>query len=102
MRARLDHVLAVVEDDENTLRSQPFRQSLNNGAPALFANIECRSDRVRYEAGVGERRKLDEPDTVLESVGGSGRDLDREARLADAARSGQRYEPLAREQVPDL
>ena len=67
---------------------------------APFADVEYRRDRVRRSKMVGERgfsdngTKSDEPDAVLVPVEQIGAHLQREARLADAARAPRRDEPV--------
>ena len=59
-------------------------------------------DRRRNVVAAGERREFDEPDAVAGTVEQVRRDLQRGARLADAARADERHEPMLLEQRGDL
>ena len=54
--------------------------------PGLLPDAERGRHRLRHEPRVGQRRQLDEPDAVGIVVEHVGRDLQRQPRLADAAR----------------
>ena len=49
-------------------------------------------DRGRHKGGVPQRRQRDEHDRIGKRVAQACRDLHRQARLADAARPGQRQQ----------
>ena len=98
---RLDDVLAVVEYDERAPRLERVDDRLGHRPVSPFADVEYRRDRVRDEIIVRQRRELDEPDAVLVPVEQIGAHLQREARLADAARADERDEPVLGEQLRD-
>src|SRR5581483_10372271 len=93
-RRRVDQLLEVVEHEQERLRAELSRDR----AGAL--DLERVSDLLGHELRIAQRREVDEARRQLggELFG----DGDREARLAGAARTGQRDEPrVAAEQRGD-
>ena len=61
-----------------------------------------RQDRCRDQARIADRLERDEPDPIRESLGNVCRELERETRLARAARSGECQEPGAPQEIARL
>ena len=66
--------------------------------PACGVTPNTAGHRVGHRRGVTDRGQLDQPHPVGELPGQLGRDLERQAGLADPAHSGQRDEPMGRHQ----
>ena len=66
----------------------------------LVGQAQRACHRDRHDVGMGDRRQVDIPDAVGEFVRHAGGDLDRQARLARAARAGQRDQPVVGERFP--
>ena len=98
---RVDDLLEVVEDEEGGAGSQPVHDHVAGGPAARFAEPEGARDLRGHEPGVAHRVEGDEEDAVREAVDRVAGHLDREPRLAGAARTGQRDEPVARQQPVD-
>jgi len=87
---RRDHVLEVVQDEELRPMVEPVRHRAHLGLP----EPERRADGGQYEVGVRDVLQRHEHRVLV--VGGAltpERELDREPRLADPARPGERDEP---------
>ncbi len=79
-------------------RLQPVEQRLVSG----FPHAEDLGDGGRHQTRVADRGKVDEGDAIGEIVRGRSRHAQREAGLADPARTGQRKKRniLTQQQVP--
>jgi hypothetical protein len=67
-----------------------------------FASADGGGDRGRNEAGIADRRELDEPGAITEAVANRPRRPDREPGLAGPAGSGQGDEAASLQEVNDL
>ena len=93
-RAGVDDLLEVVEDEQHVARRRSSSASASMaGRAALSASAERPGDRRGDEGRVADGVEGDEPDAVGEVVGGGRGDLERQPRLAGAARSGQGQQP---------
>ena len=92
-RGGLEHVLEVVEHQQQPPLPQVVDHGVAQRPLALLPHPQRRRDGRGHEGRVGQRRQVDEPDPVGEGVEQLGRRLQRQARLADAARPGQRQQP---------
>ena len=102
-RRRVRHLLEVVDHEKRPAEAaKVLGDRLDEREVAALPNSECVGDRRGNQAGIGERREVDEPDAieVIDQLLGH---LDGEACLAGAARSGQRElpDPRAQEQILD-
>ena len=91
-------MLAVVEHDQQLAASEvALEEAESRGLLPLElrrSHAQRLGDGLRDARRVAERRQLDEPDAVQVRLCGLARDLERKARLSDAARAGQRHEPM--------
>ncbi len=101
-RAGGEHVLGVVEYEQELPRPQVVLQRLRKAPARLLAEPERRRHRLRDETRVGQRRQLDQPDAVRERFDEFRRNLQRETRLAATARTGQGEEAGPAEQRLDV
>ncbi len=88
--ARVDQVLAVVENHEELAVPDELDERLDHRAAGLLHDSEYRGHRLRHQARIGHRRKFDEPDAVGKLVEHVCGNLQRQPRLADAADAEQR------------
>jgi hypothetical protein len=63
---------------------------------------ELLGDRGRHQRWIADRRQRDEMHSIRELVDHHGRQLDGQPRFAAAARAGQREQPVASQQPPQL
>ena len=87
---RLQHLLEVVQHDEQLLVAQiglePFQQRLSGS----FLEAKGGSNRGHDQRRISDWRKVNKEDAVGKGIEELGRDLERQAGLADAAGSRQR------------
>ena len=81
-----DEVLAVVENQEQLLRTHVVDERVHRRLSRLGLETQVTADLRRHEVGVGEQRQLDEPGAIAIAVEGIGCDLQAEAGLAGASR----------------
>jgi hypothetical protein len=95
-RARLDEVLAVVQNQERLSGLQVVQQGLGRRKPApAQAKRPCRA--LGHELGTREGGQLDETDAVLEVFRQVGRSLQRKPGLAATSGTGERQQPARRQ-----
>ena len=88
-RCGVDHLLEVVEDEQDPPAGDPLRQLFADRHPALLDEAEDRRDRRADQGRLTNRLEGHEVDAVGERLGDARRELQRQAGLARAARSGQ-------------
>jgi len=93
-RARVDHVLAVVEHDDRLAPREVRGERLLRRALGRDRGADGQGRGLGHEPTVREARELDEPDAVGNGLDARQR-LDGQARLAAAARADQREHPHA-------
>ena len=93
-RRRIDHMLEVVKHEEHLAIGQVASQALGRCRARVLHEREARRDGRRDQAGIRDRIERHQPRAVLELAGRSSGELDRQPRLARAARPGQRDEAL--------
>ena len=93
-----DDVLAVVEHHQELAPSEQVEQRFLDAPSPLQLHAEDRGDHVD-DARCLDRSQLDQPRPVRVPVQRLGGHLDREARLADAANSGQRHDAVVGQQA---
>ncbi len=101
-RAGLQEVLAVIQNNQESPIPEYVDQRLDQGTTRFLLDAEHGRHRLRHEPRVGDRRQLDEPHAVREFVHEIGGDLQRQARLADAAGAHQRQQWRAGQQRRDF
>ena len=82
-------LLEVVEHQQQVAVAQGVDQAFDEGAVARLADAECLGDDRRDEVGVGQRRQVDEGDTVGEHAADLRGDAQRQPGFAHPARPGQ-------------
>ena len=92
-RGRVDHLLEVVEDEQHPAFAQRLGNAVDHGPVRLVGHADRARNGRRDQLPFPDRFQRDEPDAVGEVVGGGGRDLQRQTRLADATRPGERQQP---------
>ncbi len=83
-RRNIDHVFAIVEHEENFLVANKGQQA-NERILGSHHEPECRRDRRRHQAGIGQCSQVDEEDRVVESITQRMSDGNRYGRFSDAA-----------------
>ncbi len=102
LRACLQQVLAIVENDQHLPVPYEPRQRFADGTSGLLLHPHYGCDGLRHESRIGERCELDQPHAVREIVHQPPSDLQRQPRLADAADTGERHQPVLREQLRNV
>ena len=90
---RLDHLLDVVEDQQQVLSPQDCSQLLGQRPVAELGQVQRLGDRRQDELGIADRGQRDEDHPICEKALHANGNLLGEARLAHATRSGQRHQP---------
>jgi hypothetical protein len=88
MGTGLEQMLAVVEHDQALTRDQMIHHGLFERAVRLLDDAERLGQRFHHVTSLGQRRQIDEPGAVWESVRQTLGQLDGETRLAAAADAG--------------
>ena len=102
LRARIDDVLAIVEQDEHLLGAQMGGQHFDAGTLRRFDQLENRGCLGGHQTRIGQRRETDEPHPVGKIREQSGAGFERAASLPDASDADERDEPLVRQQLRNL
>jgi hypothetical protein len=102
LRAAIQQMLAVVQDQQDLARLQMRAHRLGCGRACSFAHAECLRDRRRHQRGIADRRQFGQPYAIAIGVDDFGRGLQREPGLADATRADDRDQSLAGKQPLDL
>jgi hypothetical protein len=82
------HLLEIVEHEKEPPAAKAPGHRLERGLAGLLVQSEGPSDRAHDELPVPELRERDEEDSVWEAPADGSRQLQREPRLAGAARPG--------------
>jgi hypothetical protein len=93
---RRDHVLAVVEHDQQLPVGENLRE------PARVGELESARDRRSDAGGVPDRGELDQNAPTRERLRTLSAGIEREPRLADSAGSHQRDEAVLVEETPQI
>src|SRR5436190_6578181 len=96
--ARLDEMLAVVEENQERPAGQVVRERLLERPRRVLAQPERRSDSLGHESSVGERSQRHEPHAIPERLDQTCRDLLRETRLSGSAHAREREQARPEEQ----
>ena len=64
VRARLDQVLTVVQDEQQVSTPQRVEKGDVRRPSGLLPHVQDRPHRGQYQSRIGQRRQLDQPDTV--------------------------------------
>ena len=94
-------MLAVVQNDQQTPVAHVLDERLDHRSSRIFLHAEHGGDRFGDERIVAQRRELDEPYAVRMLVHRFGRDLQRQPRLAEPARTDEGQQSAAAKQPDD-
>lgn len=95
-------MFAVVEHKQQPPVSQPTRQGFSGRSCLAFGDPQRGRNGRADQRRIGHRAEIHPPDAVGEARLQVGQSLPRQARFADPARSGQRDEPVAGEQLAHM
>ena len=98
---RSQDVLAVIQHDQQLPVRQRPHDACHRVRGILFRYSQRLGDACGDKRGIGEGGQLDQPDAVLEAVGGQRRRPQRQAGLAAASRAGQRHRAGRAQAVQD-
>ena len=101
LRARIDDVLAVVDHQQHVAVGQVAAQRFGRLGRAAAADAEDAGDLGCRVGVCGAGRQIHEPDPIRPSPDLTARDLGGDARLANAARTGQRHETSTAKRLAD-
>ena len=99
---RIDHVLAIVEHDEESATGQRERQAVDDTHPRQGRDAQRGRNGVGDGRRIRDRGKLDEPHAVGELWRQLCRHLNRQTGLADATHAGQSHQPTLSEECDEL
>jgi hypothetical protein len=97
-----DHVLAGVQHQQQRPVGERLRHALCRSLTATKLQSDRCGNRGGNQAGIGERRKLGQPHAAGKVRQYLVRGRERELRFADAARPGQRDQPMGANEAHDL
>jgi hypothetical protein len=100
--SRIGHLLEVVEHQEDAFVADVVDEAIGRRPAASVGEPEGLGHRARHEVGRGDRRELDEEDSVgvvRECPTGN---LEAEPRLPGPSRTCERQEPAAGQELLDL
>ncbi len=92
-RARVEHVLEVVDHQQGVHAAEATHEGVLVALARLRRRLHGPCQRAGYVGGAGHAREVGDMDAVGEPVRERAGGLDGHARLADAARPGQRHQP---------
>ena len=84
-----DEVLAVVEEEQELLAAEGGDEPVDEWPLAGLRHLEGAGNRGQHQGWIAQRGQIDEDDAVGERARHLVRDRQRQARLADAAGTGQ-------------
>ena len=99
--AGVDHVLAVVDQQQEVLLAQEVDEALEHGAAGGVRDPDHPGDRLDDQPGVRERCQLHEPGAIGVALGLVAREVEHQPGLAGAPDADQGDHPLAFERSPD-
>ena len=87
-------MLAIVEHEQEPSAGQRIGHAFGGGGSGANVHTCCRGNGGGDQAGIGQRRKLGEPNAVGEFRPQLARDRQGESCLADTAGAGQGDKPM--------
>ena len=90
----VQHVLAVVDDQQRTFGAQRVDPQVSGQLAHLLRQPERRRDARRNQVRIAQRRELHQVHAVGEQLEKTPAGFKRQARLADAAEPGERDQPV--------
>jgi hypothetical protein len=97
-RAHAEHLLEVVEHEQDPFAAQPLLEDVGGGPARSLGESDGCGEPRRHEDRLAHRLERDEKDAVRKVVRGVRGDLERQARLARATGSGQGHQPVLAKQ----
>jgi hypothetical protein len=91
-RSGIEHLLEVVQDQQRRLVAKEPCHDLSRWLATNVPQPQLAGDRLDDQMRVGDRRQVDEPDTVVEFVDDARPELDGQACLPNTGRTGEREE----------
>ena len=98
----VEHLLAVVEDEQRLAAAQLLHQGVDQRAVALLTQADRLGDGRGDEFGIPHRGEVDPPHPAGMTIGGFGGALEREPRLSAAPGAGQRDQPVVLDELGEL
>ncbi len=92
-RARFHQVFAIIQHQEHGLVAQVIHNGAGRRATDVGRQTHGPCDRIVHRAFISNARQFDQADVMGKNAGHALGNLDRQARLADAAGSGQGHQP---------
>ena len=89
---RIEQVLTVVEHEQQSSRRQMLEHHVLEAAASKGLQPQRCAERLPHRIRIRDRRELTQPRAVREVGDDLRRDVQRQARLADAADAGQGYQ----------
>ena len=101
-RRRADHVLAVVEHQQEPTPAQCRGEPLRGPAAGAALQAQGRVDGARDQLGIGQGRELRKPDTIGKLLEHRPRGLEPEPRLADTPGADHGHEAVVAQELAQL
>ena len=98
----IEHLLAVVEDEQRLAAAQLLHQGVDQGPVVLLAQADSLGHGGRDKIGIPHRGEVDPPHPAGMTIGGVGGALEREPRLSAAPGAGQRDQPVVLDELGEL
>ena len=99
---RIEHVLTVVEDQQQLAVAQVGQQDLQRLRRGLVPKVQGGDHRVDHQGGIADLGELDPPGPVREAASEVRRDPNGQARLADASGADQADQTRAGHRLTSL
>ncbi len=96
LRRGVEHVLAVVDDEQQLLGAHEAGEARHRGQPGFGLETQRCGDRIAHRSTITNWGQVGEPRPIMESGEQVSRSLDRKAGLSDAAHTGERDDPRLR------
>ena len=102
IRRSVDHVLAIIEDQQHLLAADRIRDESRRDLSSAQLQTERAGDRRGHKFGIRQRSKLDEPSIALECREYPAGHRRRQHGFPNPARSRQRHHTICRHQVAQM
>jgi hypothetical protein len=97
---RLEHVLTVVDNQQQLAVAQIGQQDLQRLRRGLIPKVQGRAHRVGYQGGIADLGELDPPGAVREASSEVRRTTDSQARLPDTSGADETDQARAGQRLP--
>ncbi len=95
-------MLDVVENQQQLPGSKMVAECFDHGPRRLLLDLQRLGYGLRHQTRIRQRGKLHQPDAVGKRLNQPIRDFDGKARLARAAGTGERHQPIHRHELLEL